>query len=103
MKVNDDDMGVYANVEAIKKPMLRRLFGDDSGNLYEGTVADIRTGFTARIEKKTNEDEDDWSGFERSPVAIESPDDEFVERIDAVLDIDAFLRFSCIGDGGALG
>ena len=85
MKVNDDDMGVYANVEAIKKPMLRRLFGDDSGNLYEGTVADIRTGFTARIEKKTNEDEDDWSDLNALLAAIESPDDEFVERIDAVL------------------
>ena len=94
IKVNDDDMGVYANVEAIKKPMLRRLFGDDSGNLYEGTVADIRTGFTARVEKKTNADEHDWSDLNALLAAIESPDDEFVERIDAVLDIDAFLRFT---------
>ena len=77
MMVNDDDVRVYANVEAIKKPMLRRLFGDDSGNLYKGTVADIRTGFTARIEKKTNEDEDDWSDLNALLAAIESPDDEF--------------------------
>ena len=94
VQVNDSVMGVYANVEPIKKPMLERLFGDDSGNLYEGTVADIRTNFTARVEKKTNEDEDDWSDFQALLAAVEAPDETFISEIDEVLDIDAFLRFT---------
>ena len=94
MTVNEYPLGVYANVEPIKKPMLQRLFGDDSGNLYEGTVSDIRTGFSGRVEKKTNEDENDWSDFEALLAAVEAPDDEFIERIGEVLDVDAFLRFT---------
>ena len=65
IQINDQDLGVYSNVEPIKKPMLARIFGDDEGNLYEGT-ADIRAGgFMDRIEKKTNETEDDWSDIYR--------------------------------------
>jgi|MDTC01.1.fsa_nt_gb spore coat protein CotH len=96
VSANELDMGVYANVEPIKKPMLQRLFGDDSGNLYEGTVSDLRTGFTARLEKKTNEEEDDWSDVERLIAAIEAPDDVFIEKISEVVDIDAFIRFSAV-------
>jgi spore coat protein CotH len=96
MRLNDANFGVYTNVEPIKKPMLARLFGDDSGNLYEGTIADLRTGFTARIEKKTNEETDDWSDMEQLIAAIESPDEAFVENLEAVLDLDAFLRFMAV-------
>jgi len=30
------DLGIYTYVEAIKKPFLRRVFANDDGNLYEG-------------------------------------------------------------------
>ena len=36
------NLGVFANVEEIRKPLLGRYFGNDSGNLYEGTVSDSR-------------------------------------------------------------
>lgn len=94
--VNENDMGVYASVEAIKKPMLQRLFGDDSGNLYEGTVADIRTGFDVRVEKKTNEDENDWSDVERLKAALDSTDDDAIDQIAELVDIDAFLAFTAV-------
>ena len=88
--VNENDMGIYANVEPIKKPMLQRLFGDDSGNLYEGTASDIRNEFDARVEKKTNEDEDDWSDVERLKAALDSTDDDAIDQIAELVDIDAF-------------
>ena len=92
--VNENDMGIYANVEPIKKPMLQRLFGDDSGNLYEGTASDIRNDFDARVEKKTNEDEDDWSDVERLKAALDSTADDAIDQIAELVDIDAFLAFT---------
>ena len=32
--VNGHDLGIYANVEEVRKPMLARHFADDDGNLY---------------------------------------------------------------------
>jgi spore coat protein CotH len=96
LSINEEDMGVYANVEPIKKPLLQRLFGDDSGNLYEGTVADLRDGFTARIEKKTNEDDDDWRDVDELVAAIESDDNVFLEEIRKVIDLDAYIRFAAV-------
>lgn len=94
IQVNGSDFGIYANVEAIKKPLLARVFGDDSGNLYEGTASDIRAGgFMVRVEKKTNEVEDDWSDLYQLRDAIEAPDETFRDEIEAILNLDAFINF----------
>jgi len=94
ISVNERDFGIYANVEAIKKPLLARVFGDDSGNLYEGTASDIRAGgFMSRIEKKTNETEDDWSDIYQLRDAIEAPDESFRDAIEEILNIEAFINF----------
>ncbi len=94
VRLNGDDFGVYANVEPIKKPFLARVFGDDDGNLYEGTAADIRAGdFMIRVEKKTNETEDDWSDIHQLRDAIEAPDLTFLSDLEAILNLDAFISF----------
>ena len=50
--VNDKYLGLYSNVESIRKPMLEHNFGDGSGALYEGTVADFFPGRTQKFERK---------------------------------------------------
>ena len=55
--VNGIHRGVYTNIEPIKKPFLMRVFGNDAGDLYEGTVADLSDGNLIRLQKKTNEDD----------------------------------------------
>lgn len=91
--VNGEDLGIYVNVEPIKKPMLRRHFDSDEGNLYEGTLSDFREGWTGTLEKKTNEDEDDWSDVEALVDAVQADEDELLEALDAVVDLDQFFRF----------
>jgi subtilisin family serine protease len=93
LHVNGRDLGVYANVEPVKKPFLARAFGDDSGNLYEGEMADLQTGLTTRLEKKTNQKQDDWSDIQGLIAAIEAPDEELLSRLDPLLDRDAFIRY----------
>ncbi len=41
---NGDALGIYVNVEPPKRMMLRNVFGEDDGDLYEGTLSDFRDG-----------------------------------------------------------
>ena len=88
--VNEVYLGVFVNVEPIKKPLLRRYFDDDEGNLYEGTLSDFREGWAGTFEKKTNESEGDYSDIEAVTAALELPDDALLDALEPLLDMDAF-------------
>ena len=56
VRVNGTDLGIYSNVEPIKKPFLARHFASDDGNLYEADPpADFVQVFAENYERKTNE------------------------------------------------
>lgn len=89
--VNGSDLGIYSNVESIKKPFLARHFDDDDGNLYEGQGADFRPNMVGNFELKTNEKENDRSDLDKVAEAMEVDDDALFESLDQVVDMDAFL------------
>ncbi|MEE2779880.1 MAG: CotH kinase family protein [Myxococcota bacterium] len=91
--VNNQDLGVYAHVDSIKKPFLSRHFTSDDGNLYEATVSDFRPEFLGTWEKKTNNTENDWSDMEAAIAALEASDDELIAALEGVFDLDAFYTF----------
>lgn len=92
--VNGQDLGVYVHVEEIKKPFLRRHFDDDEGLLYEGTLSDFRDGWLGTFEKKTNQTEpDDRSALAAVVTALERPESERLDALEAVVDVEAFLSF----------
>jgi spore coat protein CotH len=94
--VNGKYLGVYIHVDSIKKPLLRRHFDDDDGNLYEGTLSDFTSIYKGTIEKKTNEKEDDWSDIAAAVAALETEGDEGLSAIDAIFNLDRFLTFWAI-------
>jgi hypothetical protein len=51
LRVNDEDLGVYSNIEPIGRPFLRRVFGDDGG-AFEGMQGDFEPGRLSRIFEK---------------------------------------------------
>ena len=91
--VNGQDLGIYVNVEPVKKPMRERHYEDGDGNLYEGTLSDFREGWTGTFEKKNNEAEDDWSDLQGLVEAAAADDDDLIQALDEVLDLDQFNRF----------
>jgi len=91
--VNGVDLGVYVNVEPVKEPFLDRHFGDATGDLYEGTLADFREGWTGTLERKTNEDSDDWSSIEGVVAALEGDDDALIDALAAEIDLDNWFTF----------
>ncbi len=91
--VNGKNLGLYVNVEEIKKPFLARHFNSAEGNLYEGTVSDFTPDFRGTLEKKTNEDADEWSDIDAVVAALQDPSDAGLEALAKAVDLDRFLSF----------
>ena len=91
--VNGKDHGLYVHVEEIKKPFLARHFDSAEGNLYEGTVSDFTPEYRGTIEKKTNEDEDDWSDIDAVVAALQDRSGAGLEALAKIVDLDSYLSF----------
>ena len=97
VEINDEPFGVFALVEEVKKPFLQRTFGDDEGNLYEGTVNDFKADVIHGFEQDTNE-RSDPSRADLAKVLdiVESTsskaDDSFI-GLDTVFNLDAYYKF----------
>lgn len=91
--VNGNDLGIYTSVEPIRKRMLERFFDDASGQLYEGTLADLTVESVDRVEAKRpapGADREDLAGV---VAALAAADDQVMERLEAVVDLDRFRTF----------
>ncbi len=93
VSVNGKDLGLYVHVEEIKKPFLARHFDSAEGNLYEGTISDFTSTHRGTFEKKTNEDENDWSDIDAVVAALQDPSDAGLQALGDVVDLDRFLSF----------
>ena len=91
--VNGKNLGLYVHVEEIKKPFLARHFNNAAGNLYEGTVSDFTPDFRGTLQKKTNEDADEWSDIDAVAAALQDPSDGGLEALAKAVDLDRFLSF----------
>ncbi|HTV26082.1 MAG TPA: CotH kinase family protein [Polyangiaceae bacterium] len=95
--VNGEDLGTFSNVEPVRKPLLRRLFGDDSGNLYEGREdGDFTPDGVERFQIKTNEKTNDRSDLRAVLSALQADDASVVAELERVVDLDQFRRFWAI-------
>ncbi len=91
--VNGQDLGVYSHVEGVSPRMLRRWFPDGSGSLYEGSISDVRRGWSATYEQKNDLLLADRSDLEALVAALDQTTDaELVDRVSTLVDLDAFLK-----------
>jgi len=88
--VNGRSLGIYANVESVKPAMLKRGFGDGSGALFEGTLADFHVSHFDKFEPKN-----DKAKTENLRAIAELLQDENLdlEKLDSLIDVDAFVKF----------
>ena len=54
--VNGENLGIYSHVETVRKPLLKRAFGNSKGPLYEGTVVDFYKDWDNSFEHKQGKD-----------------------------------------------
>lgn len=89
--VNGEYLGVYVNVESLKKQFLRRHFGNDDGNMYEGALSDFRPGWIETFQKKTNEEDPNRGDVEALVPAVEVPDVQLLDTLEPLVNVDSFI------------
>jgi len=100
VSVNGSGLGTYTHIEAVKKRFLRREFGNDDGDLYEGALADFTDPHLAglpdtlgRFEAKTGDTDESGSGLLKLTAALQVDDADLELALTEVLDLDAFMLF----------
>jgi len=88
--VNQEYLGVYTHVESIKESFLQRNFASARGNLYEGSLVDLRAGWTDGIERKNNSEDPSRDDILAVVAAAEAPDEQLVSALEEVIDLDLF-------------
>ncbi len=88
VQLNGRDLGFYVLAEAINKSFLKRAFGSAAGNLYEGETKDV----DQKLEQE-NGDDKSQSDLKALVAAAKSPAKERMQKLRAVLDVDAFASF----------
>jgi spore coat protein H len=98
--VNGQPLGAYSHVEALKRRFLERAFGDDSGHLYEGIIADFTPDHLAGTpeslghwEAKTDDTDPGGEPLWAVTEALQAPDDELEAALGAVVNLDRFFTF----------
>ncbi len=91
--VNGEVLGIFSNVEAVKSRFLERNFGDKSGDLYEGTVADFLEGKTMSFEAKTDDTDKTGALIQAVTDALKLPDDQLMAALDKLVNLDDFCMF----------
>lgn len=93
VSVNGRDLGIYTHVESVDKAFLRRSWGTDAGNLYEGTLADFYSDRLARFDLKTGQEPNAWSDLRRLSELLADDDPARIQEILQHIDLDEFLAF----------
>lgn len=93
--VNGENLGIYAHVETVRKPLLKRAFGNSEGPLYEGTVVDFYKGWENSFEHKRG---DDTRGRAHINALIDLLADPkaTAAAIGELVDLESFYRFWAI-------
>jgi len=107
--VNGTSLGIYSHVETIRKPFLKRVFGNDDGTLYEGPYVDFYPGWEGSFEYKTGnekrgrkkikqlikvlESEDEKSFGWESRGFLKEKGDNIEEAIGELINLDSFYTF----------
>ncbi|MCG6201794.1 CotH kinase family protein [Psychromonas antarctica] len=99
------NFGLYTMVEEIDDTVIDTQFDSNKGNLYkpenEGASFVDSTLIETDFEKKTNEDEADWSDIKALFTALhaDSSDAEaWRENLEAVFDVDHFLHYLAVNE-----
>ena len=90
--VNGETLGIYSHVETVRKPLLKRAFGNSNGPLYEGTVVDFYEGWENSFEHKSG---DDTHGRTQINALINLLVDRKATEaeIGKLVDLESFYRF----------
>lgn len=90
--VNGEYLGIYTNVESIRKPFLKHHFDGSGGTLFEGTFpTDFYPDWIDRFDDKSKEDNADRKRLRRLAELLASPAPLPLDELRGLVDLDEFL------------
>ena len=93
VSMNGEDLGIYVNIEPVKKKFLRENFGDDEGDLYEGTITDFTSTWHTTFEPKTDETDATLGHIRELVDDLESSSEDLETVLRRHFDLDQLLTF----------
>lgn len=98
VSMNGEDLGIYVHVEPVKRSFLRDHFGNDDGDLYEGTISDFREAWHRTFQVKTMHTDPELSQVKALMDALDSsePKREVLERFFDLAHLMNFLAMETI-------
>jgi hypothetical protein len=93
VKVNGQDLGLYSNVESVKKRFLARHFADNEGDLYESMWGDFRDDWLVTYEEKTSSTDTSRAKIKAVTAALKLPDDTLMAALSPLVDLDKFYTY----------
>ncbi len=91
VNINGQDIQLYVNVEQIEHYVVPRVYGDDEGNLYEGTISDFSDDLRDSFEKKNHVKVNDWRDLDVVSTLLELGG--VWEYLGKIVDLEQFLTF----------
>jgi spore coat protein CotH len=94
VSLNEVDLGLYVLKEGYDKRFLKRHFGDNDGNLYDGGFLN---DIDDLLEKDSGDGPDDWSDLDKLLKAVSYSDlDKRLSETEKILDLDKFITFTAM-------
>ena len=93
LTVNGQDLGIYAHVERVHRPLLKRAFGNDNGVLYEGTAVDFYPGWLDSFEHKLGSDKAGREKIQQLIDVLNNPDENIESSVEELVDLESFYTF----------
>ena len=90
--VNGENLVIYSHVETVRKPLLKRAFGNSDGPLYEGTVVDFYENWENSFEHKRGNDARGRAHINALINVLADPK-ATEDDIGELVDLDSFYRF----------
>jgi len=91
-------LGLFTMAEVPDRPMLRRVFGSEDGNLYKphGSGGRWTVFDRSSFEKRTNQEHEDWTDIQGAIAALQGSKADraaWRRRFEARFDVPVFLRW----------
>lgn len=93
LTVNGKHLGVYTNVESIKKPFLKEHFKQSDGMLYEMAITDIHPKTVHKLDAKSDEADQNRQRLEKMAAWLADSEPLKLEEIEQWIDLDEYLKF----------
>lgn len=93
VNVNGEALGLYTHVESIRKPFLRRHFGQKIGDLFESQAADFVSDLILLWEPKLGKKKPDHRPIQEVADAVDKGGQEMLAAVEQWFDLDELVTY----------